>query len=86
MYIYTPAVRSKNSRSCFGGVSGFRGRVWESYRTSESFVCGYETVIELEKLSGIVERAHTELTGVPAEYNPCRTGTPGIVARVVHKS
>ena len=33
-----------------------------------------------------MERAYTELTGVVAVYKPCRTRTPGIVARVVHNS
>ena len=57
------------AKDMFCRVCGFRVRVWESYRASRSFGCGYGSV--------------TELTEVPGGYKKCCTRAPGVVARGV---
>ena len=49
-------IKKKDFKVMFCRVCGFRVRVWESYRTSRSFRYGYECVIDLPEVPGIVAR------------------------------
>ena len=75
-------------------VCGFRVRVWESYRTSGSFVYGYGSVTQLTEVPGRAERTYRTPTNsgeVKQILYPypgyCSTGrtelteVPGIVTR-----
>ena len=48
----------EKNKVMFCRVCGFWARVWESYRTSRCFGCGYGSVTELTEVPGIVARAY----------------------------
>ena len=75
----------QSSKDMFCMVCGFRVRVWESCRTSRSFVYGYKDVTELAQVPGNVAREYGTRRSSGRVQNCC-TRTPGSAALGVQNS